>query len=65
VGDHTSYDFSVCEKLLKPLGTLGLPLALMIYEAKNSVTFNSKKPKDTTMDNSQETTDLITSEILL
>jgi hypothetical protein len=29
MGDHTSYNFSVCEELLKPLGTLGFPLALM------------------------------------
>lgn len=65
MGDHTSYDFSVCEKLLKPLGTIGLPLALMIYEATNSVTFNSNKSKDITMDNSQETTDLIISEVYL
>jgi hypothetical protein len=32
VGDHTSYNFSVCEELLKPLGTLGFPLALMKKE---------------------------------
>jgi hypothetical protein len=34
MGDHTFDNFSVCEKLLKPLGTLRFPLALIIDENK-------------------------------